>query len=103
MAFEGVGHYWLANGESLWVTLRFFPTGNKGAENGAQWIMANPLSDPLPKGIFIGTTQLESGRFQKRVASVPGGVDWSYNCLVENSYSPGWNATFFDVSGGGNA
>jgi hypothetical protein len=101
MAFNNAGHFWLANGESLWVTLRFFPHGNNGSDNGVQWIMASPLSEPFAG--FEGTTQLESGRFQKRVQGSNTGTDWSYNCLVENSYSPGWNATFFDVSGGGNA
>jgi hypothetical protein len=64
--------------------------------------MANPLpfdSFPTPDG----TTQLESGRFQKRFEYANGGTDWSYNCFVENSFSPGWNPTFFTLSGGGNA
>ncbi len=53
MAFNNVGHYWLANGGSMWVTIRF-----SGEDRGAQWIMANPLpfdTFPTPSG----TTQLE--------------------------------------------
>jgi hypothetical protein len=94
----------LANGSSFWVTIRFgqLTPGGSGKDIGAQWIMA----DPKPFDTFPtrpGTTQLESGRFQKRHLYANGGEDWSYNCFVENSFSPGWKATFFTLSGGGNA
>jgi hypothetical protein len=101
MAFNNVGHYWLANGHTMWVTILFAPHG-VGQDRGAQWIMANPLpfdTFPTPSG----TIQLESGRFQKRFIYTNGGTEVSYNCLVENTYSPGWLATWFDLSGGGNA
>jgi hypothetical protein len=101
MAFNHVGHVWLVNGQSVWVTVRFAPTGI-GEDRGAQWIMANPMpfdTFPTPSG----TTQLESSRFQKRVVYRNGGTEWTYNCLVENTASPGWLSTWFDLSGGGNA
>jgi hypothetical protein len=97
MAFNNVGKYWLVNGASTWVTVRL----NGGVDGGAQWIMANPLPfdrSPTPSG----TTQLESSRFQKRFVYTNGGTDWSYNCFVENTPSPGWNSTWFTLSGGGN-
>ena len=101
MAFNGVGKFWLANGKSTWVTIRFTPHG-VAVDKGAQWIMASPLpfdTFPTPSG----TTQLEVSRFQKRFLYSNGGTDWSYNCLVENTYSPGWNSTWFTLQGGGNA
>lgn len=101
MAFNNLGKYWLANGGNMWVTLRFNPHGT-GDDHGAQWIMADPMpfdTSPTPSG----TTQLESSRFQKRVLYANGGTDWSYNCLVENTPSPGWLSTWFSLSGGGNA
>lgn len=101
MAFNNVGKYWLANGATTWVTIRFSPHGT-AEDRGAQWIMANPLpfdTFPTPSG----TTQLESSRFQKRFLYANGGTDWSYNCLVENTAAPGWNSTWFTLSGGGNA
>lgn len=100
MAFNNVGHFWLANGGSTWVSVRFAPHG-VGEDRGAQWIMANPLpfdTFPTPSG----TTQLESGRFQKRFVRAHGGSEWTYFCLVENTRSPGWNATYFTLTGGGN-
>ena len=100
MAFNNLGHYWLANGHSMWVTVRF-GRNSAGEDRGAQWIMANPLpfdTFPTPSG----TTQLESSRFQKRVLYANGGTDWTYNCLVENTAAPGWLSTFFTLSGGGN-
>lgn len=99
MAFNA-GHYWIANGERYWVTIRFL-SGGVAVDRGAQWIMA----DPKPFDTFptpSGTTQLESTRAQKRFLYANGGTDWSYNCLVENTYSPGWNATWFSLTGGGN-
>jgi hypothetical protein len=99
MAFNNVGKYWLANGGTMWITLRF---GQLGEDRGAQWMMASPLpfdTFPTPSG----TTQLESSRFQKRFVYANGGTEWSYNCLVENTRSPGWNATWFTMSGGGNS
>jgi hypothetical protein len=100
MAFNDVAHIWLANGASVWVTYRSAPHG-VGEDRGAQWIMAHPKpfdTFPTPSG----TTQLESSRFQIRFLYANGGTDWSYNCLVENTASPGWNSTFFSLSGGGN-
>lgn len=100
MAFDDIGPLWIANGESFWVTVRFLSNG-VATDRGAIWIMADPKPfDAIP--VPSGTTQLESGRFQKRFLYANGGVDWSYNALVENSYSPGWNPTFFNLSGGGN-
>jgi hypothetical protein len=101
MAFNDIGDYWLANGNSMWVSVRFAPAG-VGQDRGAQWTMAGarPFSTfPTPSG----TTQLETSNFQKRFIYSNGGTDWSYWCLVTNTYSPGWNATFFGLSGGGNA
>ena len=100
MTFNNVGHYWLKNGESMWVTLRFGPSG-AGQDHGAQWIMA----DPKPFDTFptpSGTIQLETGRFQKRVVYMNGGTDWSYNVFVENTASPYWLSTWFCLQGGGN-
>jgi hypothetical protein len=100
MAFNNVGKFFLKNGVSTWVTYRYAPYG-VGEDNGAQWIMATPLpfdTFPTPSG----TTQLESSRFQKRFVYANGGTDWSYNALVENSAAPGWNATLFTLTGGGN-
>jgi hypothetical protein len=101
MAFNNIGRTWLDNGATTWVTILFAPHG-VGEDRGAQWIMANPLpfdTFPTPSG----TTQLESGRFQKRVVYENGGTEWTYNCLVENTRAPGWLSTFFTLSGGGNA
>jgi hypothetical protein len=101
MAFNNLGKFFLANGGNMWVTYRHL-SGNIGTDAGAQWIMA----DPMPFDTFptpSGTTQLESSRFQKRFLYANGGTDWSYNCLVENTPSPGWNSTFFSLSGGGNS
>jgi hypothetical protein len=100
MAFAHIGHTWLANGQAVWQTVLFNPHG-VGEDRGAQWIMGNPLpfdTFPTPSG----TTQLESSRFQKRVVYQNGGAEWSYNCLVENTASPGWLPTWFDLTGGGN-
>ena len=99
MAFT-VGNYWLANGASTWVSVRFL-SGGVGTDKGAQWIMAHPLpfnTFPTPSGI----TQLESGRFQLRFTYTNGGTDWEYFCLVQNTPSPGWNGTWFNLTGGGN-
>lgn len=95
MAFNNEGHYWLKNGESLWI-LRSVA----GQELGAQVLMAIPQpfdTFPTPSGI----TQLETGRQQLRFQYANGGFEWTYICLVENSYSPGWHATWFTLSGGG--
>jgi hypothetical protein len=101
VAFNNVGHYFLVNGASTWITIRFNPHG-VGEDHGAQWIMADPKSfDTFPTP--SGTTQLESSRAQKRVVYQNGGTDWSYNCLVENTASPGWLPTWFSLTGGGNA
>ena len=63
MAFTS-GHYWIANGASMWVAQWF--DGANEVDVGAQWMMANPLPfDTFPTP--FGTTQLETGRFQKRV------------------------------------
>jgi hypothetical protein len=100
MAFNNVGRFWLPNGHTMWVTYRHIEAGI-GVDRGAQWIMAAPRpfdTFPTPSG----TTQLESSRFQKRFVYRNGGTDWSYNCLVENTRAPGWNATLFSLSGGGN-
>jgi hypothetical protein len=99
MAFNNQGKVFLANGQNVWITHR---TGTPGVDQGAQWIMA----DPMPFATFptpSGTTQLESGNFQKRVVYANGGTDWSYNCLVTNTAAPGWLSTFFSLSGGGNS
>jgi hypothetical protein len=101
MAFNNLGKFFLANGGNMWVTYRRL-SGNIGTDAGAQWIMA----DPMPFDTFptpSGTTQLESSRFQKRFLYANGGTDWSYNCFVENTASPGWNSTWFSLSGGGNS
>jgi hypothetical protein len=98
MAFNNVGHYWLRNGNSMWVNVTM---GRLGEDRGAQWIMADPKpfdTFPTPSGI----TQLETGRFQKRVTYTNGGTLWQYFALVENTASPGWNHTWFSLSGGGN-
>ena len=100
MSFNNVGHFFLANGASVWVTYRYVPHGI-GEDQGAQWIMATPLpfdTFPTPSG----TTQLESGRFQKRVVYENGGTDWSYFALVQNTAAPGWHSTFATLQGGGN-
>ena|SRR5438477_7455439 len=96
MAFNNIGHTWLRNGESIWATIIF----GSGEDRGAQYIMATPVpfdTFPTPSGI----TQLETSRFQKRFIYANGGTQWSYNCWVEDTYSPGWNHTFFSLSGGG--
>ncbi len=101
MAFNDIGHYWIDPGNSFWVTVLFNPHG-VGEDRGAQWIMANPKpfdTFPTPDG----TIQLETGRFQKRVVNTNGGTEWSYNALVENTFSPGWLSTWFALSGGGNS
>ncbi|WP_234895497.1 hypothetical protein [Sinorhizobium meliloti] len=46
---------------------------------------------------------METTRHQKRFLYANGGTDWWYFALVENTYSPGWNSTFFTLTGGGNA
>jgi hypothetical protein len=100
MAFAHVGHIWLANGGTMWVSVLFNPHG-VGEDRGAQWIMANPLpfdTFPTPSG----TTQLETGHFQKRHLYQNGGSEFTYFALVENTPSPGWLATWFDLTGGGN-
>jgi hypothetical protein len=100
MAFNNAGKFFLANGANTWVTYRNMQHG-VAVDMGAQWIMATPLpfdTFPTPSG----TTQLESSRFQKRFLYANGGTDWSYNCLVENTAAPGWNSTFFTLTGGGN-
>jgi hypothetical protein len=99
MAFN-TGNFWLANGATTWVTVRLLSSGI-GTDRGAQWIMAHPTpfsTFPTPSG----TTQLESSRFQIRFVYSNGGTDWSYNCFVQNTPSPGWNATWFSLTGGGN-
>ncbi|MET4644473.1 hypothetical protein ABZY10_39105 [Streptomyces sp. NPDC006539] len=99
MAFNNQGHYWLANGENMWVTMKF---GSVGTDRGAQWIMADPKpydTSPTPSGIM----QFEVSRFQKRHEYRNGGGEWSYNCLVENTKNPGWLGGWFCLSGGGNA
>jgi hypothetical protein len=101
MAFNNLGKFWLANGHSTWVYVRFAPHGT-GEDRGAQWIQASPLPfDTFPTP--TGYTQLETTRHQKRFLYANGGTDWWYYALVENSYSPGWNSTFFTLTGGGNA
>jgi hypothetical protein len=100
MAFNNLGHFWLQNGYSMWVTYRYAPSG-VGVDRGAQWIMA----DPKPFDTFptpSGTTQLEVNRFQKRFVYRNGGGDWSYNAFVQNTPSPGWLSTWFCIQGGGN-
>jgi len=100
MAFNHLGHYWLANGANMWIIYTNAPYG-VGIDEGAQWMQANPEpfdTFPTPSG----TIQLESGRFQKRAVYENGGLEISYNVLVENTKSPGWLPTFFDLDGGGN-
>jgi hypothetical protein len=95
MAFNNEGHFWLKNGESMWI-LRSVG----GVGQGAQILQAMPQpfdTFPTPSGI----TQLESTRQQVRFQYSNGGTLWTYICLVENTYSPGWNATWFTLSGGG--
>jgi hypothetical protein len=94
-AFNNEGHFFLQNGSSMWI-LR--PVG--GTDQGAQVLMAIPKpfdTFPTPAGI----TQLETSRQQVRFLYANGGTEWHYICLVENTLSPGWNATFFSLSGGG--
>jgi hypothetical protein len=100
MAFNHEGHYWLKNGASIWITYKNAPHG-VGEDLGAQWIQANPEpfdTFPAPSG----TIQLETGRFQKRAVYENGGLEISYIVLVENTESPGWLDTYFDLDGGGN-
>jgi hypothetical protein len=95
MAYNNEGHYWLANGASIWI-LR----GVGGVDRGAQVAMAIPKpfdTFPTPSGI----TQLETGHHQVRVTYTNGGTLWQYICLVENTLSPGWLATWFSMAGGG--
>lgn len=97
MAFNNVGHYFLRNGHSVWVSISF-----RNGDRGAQWIMADPKpfdTFPTPSGI----TQLETRHFQKRFTYTNGGTLWQYFVLVENTASPGWNNTWFSLHGGGNA
>jgi hypothetical protein len=98
MAFVNVGHYWLANGASMWVSIKF---GTVGTDRKAQWIMADPQpfdTFPTPSGIM----QFEVGRFQRRHEYRNGGSEYTYFCLVQNTPSPGWLGGWFSLSGGGN-
>ena len=101
MVINDQGKFFLANGGSTWITWQWLPNG-VGSDAGAVWLQANPKpfdTFPLPSG----TIQLETGRFQKRVLSQNGGMDWSYIIFVENTQAPGWLSTFFSLSGGGNS
>jgi hypothetical protein len=94
-AFNNIGHYWIKNGSAFWAGIKA-----GGTDWGAQVLMAIPKpfdTFPTPDGI----TQLETGRQQVRFLYANGGTEWIYFCLVENTYFPGWNATFFSLSGGG--
>jgi hypothetical protein len=94
-AFNNEGHFWLKNGSSMWI---LHSVG--GTDRGAQVLMAIPKpfdKFPTPSGI----TQLETSRQQVRFLYANGGTEWTYICLVENTYSPGWNDTWFSLSGGG--
>jgi hypothetical protein len=100
MAFNHTGKWWLANGANMWVAWRNRPTGS-GTKAGPIWVMAMPYpydTFPTPSG----TTQLEVLRSQVRFVYQNGGEDWAYYFLVENTRSPGWNPTWFGLSGGGN-
>jgi hypothetical protein len=95
MAFNNVGHYWLKNGYHMWVGIKA-----GGTDWGAQYLMAIPK----PFDTFLtpsGITQLETGRQQVRFIYAYGGTEWHYYCLVENTPNPGWNDTWFSLSGGG--
>jgi hypothetical protein len=94
MAFS-TGKFWLANGQNMWVYIGW------GRDMGATWIQASPLpfdTFPTPSGY----TQLETSRQQKRFLYANGGTDWWYFALVDNTYAPGWNSTYFTLTGGGN-
>jgi hypothetical protein len=52
---------------------------------------------PTPAGI----KQLETSRQQARFLYANGGTEWWNICFVENTPSPGWNHTWFSMSGGG--
>jgi hypothetical protein len=98
MAFNNVGGYWITNGANFWVNLEF---GGIGTFAGPIWAMAIPRpfdTFPTPSG----TTQLEIRRSQIRFLYQNGGQRWTYWFNVENTPSPGWNATWFGLSGGGN-
>lgn len=96
MAFNNLGKYWLAAGQSMWVELDF-----KGADRGAQYLMASPLpfdTFPTPSGI----TSLECSRVGKQFVYFNGGTRWTYYCLVQCNGGSGHNSTWFTMQGGGN-
>jgi len=99
MAFNNAGRWWLKNGESMFIGISF---GSPGINMGPIFATALPLpfdTIPTPSGI----TQLETSRQQVRFLYANGGTAWTYFWLVQNSPSPGWNSTWFTMSGGGPA
>ncbi|WP_051468013.1 hypothetical protein [Actinomadura oligospora] len=85
MAFNHQRNYWLTNGGSMWVAVKF---GTAGGDAGAQWIQASAL----PYNAFPtsgGVAQLETGRSQKRLTHANSGAEWIYLAFVEITFSPG--------------
>ena len=106
MAFNGLqpasGPYFLAPGGSMGIVVWF---GDPGNDNGAQWIMAHPISASTQP-----PAQLTVSDFTKildyQIGSVTenGDQNWEdpfyrYQVTVTNT---GSTAVFFNVQGGGN-
>jgi hypothetical protein len=108
MGFNGLqpasGPFFLAPGASMGVVVWF---GNPGDDQGAQWIMAHPISASSQP-----PAQLTVSDFTKildyQIASVTENGDpvyayydpyYRYSVTVKNT---GSSAVFFNVQGGGN-
>lgn len=98
MAFNGIGPFFLASGESTWLWIvrdAVFLT-----DYGAQWIMAHP---EMNTGYYpqFGTAEFQVDHQRKKIffSADTGGQYVTYSCLVTNV---GGMSTFFSAQGGGN-
>jgi hypothetical protein len=98
MAFNNVGNYWLAPGESVTIGLRYGALAEGqdwgGVDHGAQWIMADAIGIRPARLLVTNHTKVKR---PLRRPSAPSPI--AYEVTVVNI---GDEAANFSLQGGGN-
>src|SRR5436853_178808 len=106
MAFNGLqpasGPYFLAPGAAISIFVWF---GDPGDDQGAQWIMAHPITTPTQPQAQLTVSDFTKLLAYQLVSSTEGGEArysnpyYRYSVTVTNT---GTSGVFFNVQGGGN-